>query len=145
MYAILFHEQKRVSWFRDRNKMRALLSALFRKEKTDYEQVQFVFMSDDELLAINQQFLQHDYFTDIITFDLSASKSAPKVADIYISIDRVADNAKDLGVGKAEELRRVMIHGCLHLCGYKDKLNRDKAVMRAREDHYLHLYEKRST
>lgn len=145
MSAILFHEQKRVSWFRERNKMRLLLSELFKKEKTPFEQIQFVFMSDDELLTINQQFLQHDYYTDIITFDLSDSKTTPKVADIYISIDRVADNAKELGVGKLNELRRVMIHGCLHLCGYKDKLNRDRAVMRAREDHYLHLYEKRST
>lgn len=122
--------------------MKRLIQSLFQKERTVVESIQFIFMSDDDLLAINQQFLKHDYYTDIITFDLSPSKNAPKQAEIYISIDRVEENAKEWNTSKINELRRVMVHGCLHLCGYKDKLNADKIVMRQKEDFYLRVYQR---
>ncbi|HSF46024.1 MAG TPA: rRNA maturation RNase YbeY, partial [Chitinophagaceae bacterium] len=70
---------------------------------------------------------------------------APKQGEIYISVERVVENATNLGVAREEELRRVMFHGCLHLCGYKDKLNDQKAIMRKMEDKYLRLYKQRST
>jgi probable rRNA maturation factor len=145
MQDIRFHEQKPVPWFRERNRMRALLTDLFRKEKTRVDSIQFIFMSDADLLDLNQRYLKHDFYTDIITFDLSDTPASPRKADIFISVDRVADNAKTWSTAKAEELRRVMIHGCLHLCGYKDKLKTEKAEMRAREDHYLQRYSKCST
>lgn len=125
--------------------MRSLLTELFRKERTPVDSIHFIFMSDEDLLELNRQYLKHDFYTDIITFDLSDSQSSPKKGEIYISIDRVSDNARDLSVTREEELRRVMIHGCLHLCGYKDKLKADKEAMRGREDHYLRQYSKRST
>ena len=145
MPAIYFFEQQKVSWFRERRKFRDLLLELFKKEKRPVETIQFVFMSDDELLEVNRQYLQHDFYTDIITFDLSEGKLAPVVSDIYISIDRVEENAREWNSSRINELRRVMIHGCLHLCGYKDKLKADKARMRDKEDFYLRLYSKRST
>ena len=144
MGSIHFFEEKLAPWFKGRRAMKALLTELFKKEKTAFETIQFILVSDDALLEVNRSYLKHDYYTDIITFDLS-SPGAPKVSDIYISLDRVEENAKDYNSTRLSELRRVMIHGCLHLCGYKDKLKQDQAKMREREDYYLRLYTKRST
>tara|TARA_R110002050_G_scaffold41242_1_gene100059 strand:+ start:51021 stop:51437 length:417 start_codon:yes stop_codon:yes gene_type:complete len=99
----------------------------------------FVFMSDEELLGYNKQFLNHDYFTDVITFDNS---NYPKISgDILISIDRIQDNAKILEIKYLEEFLRVTIHGVLHLLGYKDKKEEDIAQMRSKEQFYLNQYE----
>ncbi|HEX5669792.1 MAG TPA: rRNA maturation RNase YbeY [Chitinophagaceae bacterium] len=156
MATITFHELTPVSWFRDRRLTKALLIELFKKERIPLAEVSYILCDDEYLLQINRQFLKHDDYTDIITFDLSgeigdpqprgpASATTPKVGEIYISIERVADNARQLKTEREEELRRVMIHGCLHLCGYKDKLNEEKAVMRKKEDQYLRLFKQRST
>lgn len=100
------------------------------------EELNFIFCSDEYLLAINQQYLNHDTYTDVITFD-NAEELKTIVGDIFISIDRVQENAKQFG-GKTEvELRRVMIHGTLHLLGYKDKGKAAKALMTQKEDQYL--------
>ena len=144
MGSIHFFEEKPARWFTGRSIMKALLAELFKKEKTAFDTIQFILVSDEALLQVNRSYLQHDYYTDIITFDLSMLGS-PKVSDIYISLDRVEENAKDYNATRLNELRRVMIHGCLHLCGYKDKLKTDQAKMREREDYYLRLYAKRST
>jgi rRNA maturation RNase YbeY len=144
MGSIHFFEEKPAAWFKDRRIMKALLIELFKKEKVEFDAIQFVLMSDEALLEVNRAYLNHDFFTDIITFDLSAP-GAPKVSDIYISLDRVEGNAKLYNDSRINELRRVMIHGCLHLCGYKDKLKTDQAKMREREDYYLRLFTKRST
>jgi rRNA maturation RNase YbeY len=149
MATITFHELTPVPWFRKRRLMKALLIDLFKKERTPVAEVSYVFCTDEYLLEINQQFLQHDDYTDIITFDLTEhlanSSPAPRRGEIYISVDRVLDNARQLQTTRDEELRRVMIHGCLHLCGYKDKLNDQKRIMREKEDQYLRLYKRRST
>lgn len=100
--------------------------------------VNYIFCTDKALLKINQDFLKHDYYTDIITFDLSEGDEV--VAEIYISIDRVKDNARKLGVSFQRELHRVIFHGALHLCGYKDKSPKDSTMMRNREDFYLKKY-----
>lgn len=144
MGSIHFFEEKPAPWFKGRRAMKALLTELFKKEKTAFEAIQFILVADDALLEVNRNYLKHDYYTDIITFDLSLP-GAPKVSDIYISLDRVEENAKDYNSTRLNELRRVMIHGCLHLCGYKDKLKQDQAKMREREDYYLRMYTKRST
>jgi len=125
--------------------MRKLLESLFKREKTKLDNIQFIFLTDDELLEINRQFLAHDFYTDIITFDLSDSITSAKAAEIYISVERVEENAKDWNTSRINELRRVMVHGCLHLCGYKDKLKADKVIMRKKEDFYLQTYNKSST
>lgn len=102
-------------------------------------ELQYIFCSDDYLLQINRQFLHHDYYTDIITFDLT-EESHPINAEIYISVDRVRDNAREFGNSLRTELHRVIFHGSLHLCGYKDKNPREQELMRQMEEKYLKLY-----
>lgn len=107
------------------------------KEKFSIHNIQFIFCSDKYLLEINNKFLSHDYLTDIITFDYSDKKVKEISGEIYISIDRVKVNAKEFSVPFKQELKRVIIHGILHLCGYRDKKESDKKVMRGKEDFYL--------
>jgi rRNA maturation RNase YbeY len=95
----------------------------------------FIFCNDTYLLKLNQEYLKHDYFTDVITFDYSDDIIVS--GDIFISVDRIADNAKQFGVSFDYELLRVIIHGVLHLCGYKDKSKKDKIQMTSKEDGYL--------
>jgi len=99
----------------------------------------YVFCSDDYLLDINRNFLQHDYYTDIITFDLSENNKQT-IAEIYVSLDRIKDNAKTLETSPKDETLRVIFHGALHLCGYKDKSKADIKTMRAKEEYYIGLY-----
>lgn len=105
--------------------------------------LQYVFLHDEELLQINRDHLQHDYYTDIITFDLSHQKGVVQ-GEIYISIDRVLDNASSYQVNPSEELLRVMFHGLLHLLGHKDKSTAEQKLMRAAENECLTLYRHRS-
>lgn len=97
----------------------------------------FVFTGDESLLEINQKYLNHDTYTDIITFDYSEDKTVS--GEIYISLERVRDNALTYSVDSTIELHRVMIHGVLHLCGYSDKDSDLKAIMTSKEDYYLSL------
>jgi probable rRNA maturation factor len=99
--------------------------------------VSYIFCDDDYLLDLNVEYLDHDTLTDIITFPYSKS---PIEGDIFISIDRVRENAKEFGVAFEQELRRVIIHGVLHLCGYGDKSEAEAAEMRRKEDAALALY-----
>lgn len=105
-------------------------------------QINFIFCSDSYLLSINKQFLEHDYFTDIITFDYS--EAALISGDIYISVERVFDNAMELSVDKNLEMQRVVIHGVLHLCGLKDKGSQDEKKMRKAENLALSKFPKRT-
>lgn len=100
----------------------------------------YVFCSDEYLLQINRQFLQHDYYTDIITFPLSDGVSKTVESELYISIDRIADNAKKHKVEFELELFRVIFHGILHLIGYNDKTAKQEKAMRAKEDEWLKLF-----
>jgi rRNA maturation RNase YbeY len=102
-----------------------------------------VFTDDDYLIEVNKQYLNHDYFTDVITFDYS---SFPEVSgDVMISLDRVKDNAQSLNQSFELEFYRVVFHGVLHLCGYKDKSEADVMVMRAKEDFYINRFVSRET
>jgi len=123
----------------DRTNLKSFIQSIFKKEKTSAASLTYVFCSDPYLLEINKQFLQHDYYTDIITFDLSSTKDIVE-GEVYISIDRVRDNANQLGHSIKNELHRVIFHGALHLCGYKDKKPADKKDMRLAEEKYLKLY-----
>ena len=135
---IRFHFLKKIS-LKDRQIIRNTLTTLFKKERKKLAELQYIFVSDDNLLEINQQFLQHDFYTDIITFPLS-EPGQPISGEIYISVDRVRENAREFGNSVKKELLRVIFHGALHLCGYKDKTSKDQAIMRRREDAYLRLY-----
>ncbi len=106
-------------------------------EKSPIEELTYIFCSDHSLLQINQQYLDHDYFTDVITFDYRDDPSDPIVGDIYLSIDRVADNSTQFNVSTQHELARVMVHGLLHLIGYADDSDEQKTRMRALEDQCL--------
>ena len=108
---------------------------IFKEEEFALEHIDYIFCSDEFLLNINRSALNHDYYTDIITFPLS-NKNQPIVAEIYVSVDRVKDNAIQLRQSFAQELSRVIAHGALHLCGYKDKTKKDIAKIRSKEDYY---------
>lgn len=99
--------------------------------------VTVVLCSDDYLLEMNKQYLQHDYYTDIITFDYTEEDVVS--GDLFVSVDRVRENAVDLNLVFEEELHRVCVHGLLHLCGYKDKSEADELLMRSKEDEMLRL------
>lgn len=100
-------------------------------------EISYIFCSDDYLYKMNVQYLNHDTLTDVITFDYT---EANKISgDIFISIPRVEENASDFGKTFADELNRVMVHGILHLCGYKDKTTKDEKIMRLKEDEKLEL------
>lgn len=126
---------------RERTRLKRFLASLFKKEKKRLAELQYIFCSDEYLLQINRQFLRHDYYTDIITFDLS-EKGQPINAEIYISIDRVRDNAWKFGSPVGRELCRVIFHGALHLCGYGDKTSGEQEKMRKMENKYLTLFER---
>ena len=103
-------------------------------------EISYLFCDDDYLLEINKQYLDHDTLTDIITFPYHALTD-PIESDIYISIDRIQENAATFNIPFLTELKRVMIHGVLHLCGYGDKTEQEKRLMRTKEDFYLTKYE----
>jgi len=125
--------------FTQRTLVKEVVRDIFKKEKTKLEQLQYIFCSDEYLLEINKQHLKHNYYTDIITFDLS-EKANSVIGEIYISIDRVRDNAQNYEVPFKHELLRVIFHGALHLCGLKDKTEKDQILMRKAEDKYLQYY-----
>lgn len=108
------------------------------EEGQKLNEINFIFCSDDYLLQINQQFLKHSTYTDIITFD-NSEKSGYIVADIFISIERILENAGKFKTSVTDELHRVLIHGTLHLLGYTDKPKTKKVLMTAMEDKYLKL------
>lgn len=138
---VQFHFLQQSSYPRHRKQLKAFILSIFKKEKTQLQSLSYIFCSDAYLLGINQQFLQHNYYTDIISFNLAA-KSAPVEGEIYISLDRVKDNARILNQSYQTELHRVIFHGALHLCGYKDKSPKDASLMRKMEDFYISKYYK---
>jgi|688.fasta_scaffold1393819_1 rRNA maturation RNase YbeY len=117
--------------------LRSWIKETISKEKKSLGEISFNFCSDEYLLSVNKEHLNHDYYTDIITFDFCENDIIS--GDIYISIDRVKENAKTENKTINNELHRVIIHGILHLCGYKDKKPADASVMREKEDFYLSL------
>jgi len=111
------------------------LSKVIRSENKSEGEINYIFCDDEYLLNLNQQYLNHDTLTDIISFDYTIGNELH--GDIYISIERVRENAKDFKVGFLIELKRVMVHGILHFCGYRDKTIAEKKEMRYKEDFYL--------
>lgn len=122
-----------------RTALKHFIKRIFKTEGRRVKNINYIFCSDEYLLQINKTHLKHNFYTDIITFNLSQTP-AEMIGEIYISIDRVKDNATQLDVTIKEELHRVIFHGVLHLCGYKDKSPKHQKEMRAAEDRYLKLY-----
>jgi probable rRNA maturation factor len=136
---IFFNTADKGTTLAHRTELKFFIDKQLRKEGITIEALQYVFCSDEYLLGINKQFLNHDYYTDIISFDLSEKKGT-LIGDIYISIDRVKENAKSHGSVYMHELLRVIFHGALHFCGYKDKKPADVKLMRSMEDKWLKAY-----
>ncbi|MBA4166117.1 MAG: rRNA maturation RNase YbeY [Chitinophagaceae bacterium] len=120
----------------NRKELKNRIIKLFESENKIFNSIDYIFCSDNYLLNINELYLNHNTFTDIITFDLSKNLHSI-TGEIYISIERVKENSAHFKVPFYQELNRVMFHGALHLCGYKDKGMKDKKAMRRKEDFYL--------
>lgn len=112
---------------------------MLQQELVEFNSVSFIFCKDDYLHSLNQKFLNHDTYTDILTFTLS-DENEPVQSEIYISVERIRENSLAFGVAFSVELLRVMVHGILHLCGYSDHTAEVKKIMRQKEDFYLSLY-----
>ena len=114
------------------------ISKVINSENKNEGEINYIFCDDDYLVQINQQYLDHDTLTDIISFDYSIGNELQ--GDIYISIERVLENAIDFNVSFDEELKRVLVHGVLHYCGYKDKSNEDVKIMRQKEEEKMKMF-----
>lgn len=125
---LLSNEEEFTSW----------IDAVIDSENKIVGDITYIFCDDDYLLQINEQYLNHDDLTDIISFDYTEDDLIS--GDIFISVERVKDNANDLGISFDEELKRVIIHGILHYCGYKDKSESDALLMRGKEDEKIKMF-----
>ncbi|MEO6931611.1 MAG: rRNA maturation RNase YbeY [Chitinophagaceae bacterium] len=122
--------------FRKKKQIKCVIHQIFKDRDVSLKSLQYVFCSDHSLLDLNRRFLSHDTYTDIITFSL-AETGMPIEGEIYISVDRVRENAQSLNIRLQSEVVRVIFHGALHLCGFKDKSAAQKKEMRSQEDKYL--------
>lgn len=124
----------------NRRGLKSFLEQLTSQEDKQISQLDFIFCSDAYLLAINKSYLNHNYFTDVITFDLTPTPNEPITGEIYISVETIKSNALQYNTSFENELHRVIFHGVLHLCGYKDKKPADQKRMTQKENHYLSQY-----
>lgn len=116
------------------------LQEIIISEQKKIGEINYIFCDDEYILKVNQDYLQHDYYTDVITFDYVKGKTIS--GEIFVSLQRISDNASTLLKNYEDELRRVLAHGILHLCGYKDKSEEEEKEMRNKEDFYLNKYSK---
>jgi probable rRNA maturation factor len=136
MPTIQFFEEDITYKLKNKTAVRKWITETIVAEGFKLAELTYVFCSDQDLLQINQQYLNHDTYTDIITFD-NSDENSTIAGDIFISIERIKENAAKFAVTEAQELHRVIIHGALHLLGYKDKSVADKKKMTLKEDYYL--------
>ncbi len=135
---MIFHHKEDVSFLpNNKIELRKWINNSIKNEGKVPSDINFIYCSDEYLLDLNKSSLNHDYYTDIITFDYCEGKEVS--GDLFISIDRVRENANEMNLTFEDELHRVMIHGVLHLCGYKDKTKNDTETMRSKENFYLKL------
>jgi rRNA maturation RNase YbeY len=135
---VKFHVNNHPLKLAQRNLLRNFIENIFDKEGFELGSLNIIFCNDQELLKLNKKFLKHDYYTDILTFDLSFSTAIE--GEIYLSLSRVKANSIHLDIPFSEELYRVLIHGVLHLTGYNDKTKSDKIRMEKRQELYLRQY-----
>ena len=139
MFVTNFFSENKNFKISNKQKIRALLKKICKKENKKISFINCVFCSDNRLLEINKKYLNHTSLTDVVTFDFTTSKKTIE-GDIYISIDRVKENAKKYKETFKKELLRVIIHGLLHLIGFLDKTKEEKNTMTLKENEYLSLY-----
>ena len=137
MSVVSFHSEQTNFFLSNESQIADWLTKVCQKEGSTLGEVSIIFCSDEYLLEVNKKHLNHDYYTDVITFDYSEGNDVS--GDIFISIDRISENAKNLVVPMLDEAHRIMVHGTLHLIGYKDKEIQAKEEMTAKEDFYLSL------
>ena len=134
--SINFFNEESTYQLKQKRVLKEWIRLVITSEEYELSELNFILCSDDYLLRMNQEYLDHDTYTDVITFDNSEGLKSI-TGDIFISVDRVAENAAGLGATTASELHRVMVHGTLHLLGYKDKSKADKSLMTQKEDLFL--------
>lgn len=139
METISFSDHGISPGIRNKQELKFFFISIFKKEKIKFKSVSYIFCKDSYLLKLNKKYLNHNTYTDILTFTLSGL-DLPVISEIYISVERVKENAALLKIGYFDELLRVMIHGILHLCGYSDDTPLKRAQMRQREDYYLAIF-----
>jgi probable rRNA maturation factor len=127
------------STLRNRKQLKDFITFLFKTEKRHIENLNYIFCTDKFVRKINREYLKHDFYTDVISFDLS-NTPGKIIGDIYISRDRIKENSSRFKASISRELHRVIFHGALHLCGYNDKSALQKKIMKEKEDYYLNLY-----
>ena len=139
--AVVYYEQQVKANLKNKRKLSTFLQSLIRRQLPQIKGLDlvYIFCDDAYLLAINKEYLQHDTLTDIITFDLSEGPKKMQ-GEIYISVERVKENAEKFNTTYEQELHRVIFHGALHLCGFKDKKTEDQKRMRQEEDLCLNHY-----
>jgi probable rRNA maturation factor len=136
MAAINFFNEDTTYKLKDKLKLKQWIKATIQAEGYKLSELNYILCSDEYLLQINNQYLNHDTYTDIVTFD-NSDEEGSITGDIFISVDRIHENAIEFNVVPETEMHRVIIHGALHLLGYKDKRPADKKLMTQKEDFYL--------
>jgi rRNA maturation RNase YbeY len=139
MQQIFFYSFDRPVDLKRRTSIKNLIVRIFTSEKIALNKVTFILCSDKHLLKLNRKYLNHNFYTDVISFLLS-SKSEPVFGEVYLSSDRIKENAKKYGVSYQNELLRVIIHGALHLSGFEDQTKAQRKIMREKENFYLSLF-----
>ena len=137
---IYFHYMSDPFHFPQRTALKGFIKGLMKREGKQVDTINYIFCTDEYLLTLNKQHLNHNTLTDIITFEYNAP-GEPALSDIYISVERVKENASLFKVSFTKELRRVIFHGALHLCGFKDKSPDQSQLMRKKEEEYLHRWD----
>lgn len=139
MQKVFFHTADKSLKQKNKKQLKTFIERLFKNEKMDLERIDYIFCSDNYLLQLNISALNHDYYTDILTFPLS-KPDQPIKAEVYISLDRVKENAKTFNEKVENETLRVIFHGALHLCGYNDHSELEKREIRNKENYYISSY-----
>jgi probable rRNA maturation factor len=139
MQLVSFHSADKQLTLKNKTRLKEFIASIFDQEDKALKKLDYIFCSDGYLLQMNNDFMQHDFYTDIITFPLS-DKHQPIVGEVYVSLDRVKDNAALHNASVLDETLRVLFHGALHLCGYGDKSAKEIKAMRAKENFYINLF-----
>jgi len=138
MLVKFFNSDSKSFSLKEKKKIKDFLNLIPQSENRAISRIHIIFMNDEELLSINEEFLKHNFYTDIITFEYKAKDRI--TAELYISYDRIRENSLTFKIPVFDETLRIMIHGVLHLCGYKDKKSSDKKLMTTKENEYLELW-----